>query len=114
MVAGLSRRRVGIVPVRKVVADLTLILDTAPLPTRPLCGPFGPGRAGLTLPGRVEYLGGGIVRLDEAAVNALATLADGDDFKVTLTAAGHLLTAGADTYLAHEEEPGPPSVVPPP
>ncbi|MDR0345923.1 MAG: hypothetical protein LBI49_22995 [Nocardiopsaceae bacterium] len=113
-VAGLSRRRTGFVPVRRVVADLTLILDTAPLPKRPLCGPFGPGRAGLTLPGRVEYLGDGVVRLDEAAIKALVTLADGDDFRVTLTAAGHLLTVGTDTYLAREEEPGAkPSALPP-
>ena len=66
--AGVSRRRSALVPVRKVVAEVSVILETVPLPQRPVCGPFGPGRTGLPLPGRVEYLGGGIVRLDEAAI----------------------------------------------
>lgn len=103
--AGLSRRRAGLIPIRKVVADLTLILETVPLPQRPARGPFGPGRRGLPLPGQVEYLGGGIVRLDEEAISALAGLADGDDFKVTRTDNGPILSVGADTYPAREEEP---------
>lgn len=112
--ADVSHRRT-VIPVRKVVAELTLILETAPLPQRPTRGPFGPGRDGLPLPGRVQYLGGGIVRLDEAAVSALATLAPGDDFRATLTDAGPVLTVGPDEYLACEEEPdSKPSGPPPP
>lgn len=105
--AGLSRRRTTVVPVRKVIADLSLILETIPLPRRPVCGPFGPSQAGLHPPGQAEYLGSGIVRLDQDAISALATLADGEDFKATLTSAGPVLTVGNDTYLAREEEPGP-------
>lgn len=102
--AGLSRRRAAVVPVRKVVADLSLILETVPLPQRPLRGPFGPGRAGPPLPGQVEYLGGGIVRLDEDAITSLARLAASDDFRVCFSDAGPVLSVGADTYLAREEE----------
>jgi hypothetical protein len=101
---GISRRRTAIIPVRKVITDLTLILDTVPLPQRPVCGPFGPRRPA-PLPGQVDYLGGGIVRLDEDAVSALASLPADDDFHVTQTSAGPLLSLGKDTYLAREEEP---------
>ena len=104
-VAGISGRRSGVIPVRKVVEDLTLILESVPLPQRPLCGPFGPGRAGPRPPGQVDYLGGGIVRLDEDALSSLASLAPSDDFYVTHTSAGPVLSVGADTYLAREEEP---------
>jgi hypothetical protein len=86
--AGVSRRRAGVVPVRKVIADLTLILETVPLPQRPVCGPFGPSSAGPRPPGRVDYLGSGIVRLDEDAITWLASLVPGDDFHVTHTDAG--------------------------
>jgi hypothetical protein len=103
--AGLSRRRSAVIGVRKVVTDLTLILESVPLPQRPLCGPFGPVRAGLRPPGRVEYLGAGIVRLDEDAISSLASLASSDDFHVARTGAGPLLSVGADSYLAREEEP---------
>lgn len=103
--AGLSRRRGGVVQVRKVVTDLTRILESVPLPQRPVCGPFGSGRAGLRPPGRVEYLGGGIVRLDEDAISFLASLAPDDDFHITRTAAGPVLSVGADSYLAREEQP---------
>ena len=102
--AGISRRRTTVIPVRKVLADLSVILERAPLPQRPLRGPFGPGRAGQPLPGRVDYLGGGIVRLDDAAISALAGLAHGEDFRVIRTDAGPVLTVGADHYLAREEE----------
>lgn len=105
--AGLSRRRSALVPVRKVVADLTGLLEAVPLPQRPVRGPFGPGRDGLPLPGQVTYLGGGIVRLDVTAISALASLVDGEDFKATLTDAGPILTVGADHYPAREEEPDP-------
>jgi hypothetical protein len=103
--AGLSRRRAGFVPVRKVIADLTVILETVPLPQRPLCGPFGLGRAGPPLPGRVDYLGAGIVRLDEDAISSLAGLGPEEDFRVRLTDAGPVLAVGTDTYMAREEEP---------
>ena len=102
---GLSRRRTAVIPVRKVTADLNLILATVPPPQRPVRGPFGPSRAGPPLPGHVEYLGSGIVRLDEAAISVLTTLADSDDFKATCTDAGPVLTVGTDSYLAREEEP---------
>ena len=105
--AGLSRRRANVVPVRKVVSELSLILETSPLPRRPLCGPFGPGRNGPPLVGWVEYLGHGIVRLDETAISALATLAEGEDFRAVHTGAGPVLTVGADEYLAKEEAPSP-------
>lgn len=101
---GLSRRRAAVIPVRKVVADLTLILESVPLPQRPLHGPFGPGRTGPP-PGRVDYLGGGIIRLDEDAVSSLASLAPGDDFHVIRTDAGPVLSVGTDEYLVREEEP---------
>ena len=103
--AGLSRRRTGVIPVRKVVADLTLILGSVPLPQRPVCGPFGPARVGLRPPGRVEYLGGGIVRLDEDAISHLASLDPRDDYHVTRSSAGPLLSISTDEYLAREEEP---------
>jgi len=102
--AGLSRRR-GVVQVRNVIAELTRILEAVPLPQRPVCGPFGPAGAGLWPPGRVEYLGGGIVRLDEEAVSFLASLPPDDDFRVTHTDAGPVLSVGAVRYQAREEEP---------
>lgn len=48
--AGISRRHSAVIPVRKVVADLTLILEVVPMPQWPLHGPFGPGRAGAERP----------------------------------------------------------------
>lgn len=95
--AGLSRRRAAVIGVRTVIADLSLILEAVPLPQRPVCGPFGPSRTGPRPPGRVDYLGGGVVRLDEAAISSLASLAPDDDFHITRTNAGPVLSVGADT-----------------
>lgn len=105
-IAGITSRA-ATVPVAKVVADLTAILDTVPAAGRPVRGPFAPPAAGgLPLPGAVAYLGGGTVRLDEAAIGALSGLPQGEDFRVCFTNAGPVLTVGTDTYLAREEEPG--------
>ena len=103
--ARLSWRRGGMIPVRRVVTDLSHILETVPLPQRPVRDPFGPGCAGLPLPGHVEHLGGGVVRLDDTALTSLAGLHDGEDFKVTFTDAGPVLSAGPDHYVARMEEP---------
>lgn len=102
-VHGLSRRRTAIIPVRKVITDLTLILEAATLPRRPVRGPFGPARDSLPLPGHVEYLGGGIVRLDDTALSSLAGLGAGEDFRVSYTDAGPVLKVGPDHYLARAE-----------
>lgn len=83
---GVSRSGAATIAVSKLVADLTLILDIAPAGTRPVRGPLRPDRSGP--PGRVEYLGSGTVRLDEAAIAMLAELRDGEDFRVTFTDAG--------------------------
>lgn len=96
-----------------MVTDLSRILESVPLPQRPVCGPFAPGRAGCPPPGRVEYLGSGIVRLDEAAVNFLAGLAPDDDFHIRRTAAGPVLSVDADSYLARQEEPDDKALRPP-
>ncbi len=103
--ADLSGRRIAVIPVCKVVSELSLILETVPLPQRPLSGPFGPGRVGLSLPGQVGYLGGGIVRLDDVALRSLAGLRDGEDFRVTFTDAGPVLAVGSDSYVVRAEEP---------
>lgn len=101
--AGVSRRRSTVISVRKVMTDLTCILEAVPLSQRPVCGPFGPARAGLRPPGQVEYLGGGIVRLDDDAVSSLATLGDGEDFRVVYETIGPVLTVGHERYIAREE-----------
>lgn len=114
-VTGLAGRRTATVAVAKVIADLTAILGIVPAAAVPVCGPFAPpGNGQPPLPGRVAYLGGGTVRLDEDAITALAGLAAGADFRVCFTDAGPVLSVGADTYLAREEEPGPKPGQPPP
>ena len=102
---GLRGRRPATVPVSKVVADLTLILGIVPPAGRPARGPLAAGH-GASPPGQVEYLGSGTVRLDDAAISALAGLREGDDFRVTITDAGPVLTVGGDRYLARPEDPG--------
>jgi hypothetical protein len=108
---GLAGRRSETVPVGKVLDDLTSLLELATTAGKPVRGPFGPGRGGPSLPGHAEYLGGGVVRLDEVAISALAGLVEGEDFRAVLTTAGPVLLVGTDNYLAREEQPGP---APPP
>lgn len=102
--AGLAGRRAAAVPVSKVVADLTLLLGMVPGDRAEAHVPVGRW-GGAPLPGRVDYLGCGIVRLDEMAISALAALADGEDFRVTSTTVGPMLAVGAGRYLMHEESP---------
>ena len=104
---GLSRRRSATIPVARVVADLTAILALVPPQTKPSHGPFAPPADGKPpLPGEVEYLGSGIVRLDEEAISSLSRLPPDHDFRVTFTDAGPVLTVGPDNYLAREQGPG--------
>lgn len=62
------------VAVHKVIDDLDPLLDRVLLTKRPASGPFASRGGGPPLPGRVQYLGGGAVRLDDVAVSALAEL----------------------------------------
>jgi hypothetical protein len=102
--AGLQRRRAATVPVAQVTADLAAILDLIPAAHRPVRGPFAPRpNGGPPMPGTVEYTGHGTVRLDRDAVAALAGLPDGDDFKVTFTSAGPVMTVGHDRYLLTDD-----------
>lgn len=82
---GITRRRAATVPITKIATDLTAILSLVPSTPAPARGPFGPGRPGLPLPGRADYLGSGLVRLDDTALSALATLPAGEDFRVSFT-----------------------------
>lgn len=100
---GLRSRRRAAVPVNAIVADLTPILAIVPAVRRPARGPLATGPDD-PAPGHAEYLGGGTVRLDDAAISTLASLPEGDDFRVT--DAGPVLTVGADHYLARQEVPG--------
>lgn len=97
----------GQLQISQIARDLGPILGRVPAAQRPVRGPFGPGGRRPVLPGRVEYLGGGVVRLDDAAIGSLAGLAEGEDFRVVIGDAGPVLTVGPDRYLAREEEPDP-------
>jgi hypothetical protein len=102
--AGLQHRRAATVPVTKITAELTAILDLIPSAHRPVRGPFAPRpHGGPPMPGRAEYAGHATVRLDRDAVQALAGLPDGDDFKVTFTDAGPVMTVGRDHYPVTED-----------
>lgn len=101
---GIRGRQAEDVPVQKVLDDLGPILAQVPLAERPAHGPFG-FRGNPPLPGRVEYLGGGTVRLDDAAISALAELCEREDFRVRFTDAGPVLWVGDDQYIAREEAP---------
>lgn len=103
---GVQQRRSNSVPVAKIAADLTAILSLVPV-TGPVRGPFSPHRGRPPLPGKVEYVGGGAVRLDPAAISSLAGLPPDDDFHVTSTDAGPVLTVGKARYLARPEDPEP-------
>jgi hypothetical protein len=95
----------GPVHVSRITADLEPALGRVPAADRPVRGPFAPGGRGVALPGRVEYLGAGTVRLDDAAISSLAELSTGEDFRVVFEDVGPVLTVGADRYVACEEEP---------
>lgn len=95
----------GPVHISRITAGLEPILDRAPAAGRPVRGPFAPGGHGFAPPGRVEYLGAGTVRLDDAAIASLAELGAGDDFRVIFEDIGPVLTVGADRYVARQEEP---------
>lgn len=102
---GLLRSRTAQVSVRKIAGDLEPILAAVPVADRPRCGPFSLQSGGWVLPGHVEYLGAGTVRLDRAAIGSLAGLGHGDDFKVAFEDIGPVLTVGNDRYVLREEEP---------
>jgi hypothetical protein len=102
---GLLGSRAAQVSVGKIAADLGPILAAVPVADRPQCGPFSVRGGGGILPGHVEYLGGGIVRLDDTAISSLAELSPGEDFRVIFEDVGPVLAVGADRYIAREEEP---------
>jgi len=93
------------VAVKEIIDDLDPILGQVSLAERPMHGPFASRGGRPPLPGRVEYLGGGVVRLDDAGISALAELREGEDFCVIFAETGPVLTVGTDCYLAHTEEP---------
>jgi hypothetical protein len=102
--ATLELRHIRCVTVAKISRDLWPLLDTVPLTERPLHGPFAPPTSGdPPLPGHIQYLGAGTVRLDDTALSALAELGEGEAFRVTFTGSGAALTIGTDHYPAHEE-----------
>ena len=73
-----------------------------PAASRPVRGPFVPDQHGIVPPGRVEYLGEGTVRLDEAAISSLAALNADADFRVIFADCGPVLLVGAARYPAIE------------
>ena len=101
---GLRDRQSEHVAVHAVIDDLDPLLDRVPVIKRPASGPFASRGGGPPLPGQVEYLGEGAVRLDDAAVSALAGLREDQDFRITITDMGPILWVGADQYLVREEE----------
>jgi len=73
-----------------------------PAAGQPVRGPFVPDQRGIAPPGRVEYLGAGTIRLDEAAISSLAVLGADADFRVIFADSGPVLLVGADRYQATE------------
>ena len=102
---GLRDRTSEHVAVHTIIDGLDPLLDRVPEIKRPTSGPFASRGGGPPLPGQVEYLGEGAVRLDDAAVSALAGLREDQDFRITITNMGPILWVGADQYLVREEEP---------
>lgn len=82
--------------------DLGPGLAGIPAAGQPVRGPFVPDQYGIVPPGRVEYLGSGTIRLDEAAISSLAGLGAGADFRVIFADCGPVLLVGADRYPATE------------
>ncbi len=105
--AGLGRARPagrpGASPGSQSGGDPKPGLTRIPAAGHPVCGPFVPDRCGIVPPGRVEYLGAGTVRLDEAAVGSLAQLRADADFRVIFMDSGPVLLVGADRYPAAAE-----------
>lgn len=100
---GLENVRAHSVAIRQVSRDLRSILDLVPQEERPVRGPFTVLGGGTPLPGRVQYMGEGTVRLDDQAVSALACLRPDDDFHIAFTDAGPVMTVSGSTYLVREE-----------
>ena len=69
-----------------------------------MAGPRGPLRdhQGYPLPGLIEHLGGGQVRLDGMAV--LALRGKGDDGRITDQGDVQVIVIGADRYPLWEEQ----------
>ena len=101
--AEIRTRASSTLPARRVVADLELILSRVHVARVPSRGPFAPCPGLGSPPGRVEYLGGGVVRLDDDAVATLAGLGADEDFRVVASDGGPVLVIGKDRYLAREE-----------
>lgn len=101
---GLERRAARAVLVTKISRDLWPLLEAVPLRSRALHSSFDPSaEVGSLMPGHVTYLGAGAVRLDAAALSALAKLPEGEDFRVVTTAGGPVMIVGSEYYPAREE-----------
>ncbi len=102
---------------REYVSPEEISADLAPVLARteaaagnrqgPECGPFAPDAAGRSRPGRVEYLGDGVVRLDSLALSALACLDHRADFRVTFEDGGPVMIVGHDRYTVTEDPAAP-------
>jgi hypothetical protein len=92
----------GASPASRPAGDQEPGLAEIPAAGQPVRGPFVPDQHGIVPPGRVEYLGAGTVRLDEAAISSLAGLGAGADFRVIFADSGPVLLVGADRYPATE------------
>ncbi len=106
---GLEQRTSRAVLVTKISRDLWPLLEAVPLRPPALHSSFGPSaEAGSLMPGHVTYLEDGTVRLDAAALSALAELPEGEDFRVVTTASGPVMIVGTECYPALEEsDPAP-------
>ena len=94
--------RPGASPASRSGADREPGTTGSPAAGQPVRGPFVPDQHGIVPPGRVEHLGAGTVRLDEAAISTLAGLGAGADFRVIFADSGPELLVGADSYPATE------------